>query len=100
MDGFLERFGMSALAFVPMRRRPDSVGVIGMGRGPGRPAYTPDELEAAQRIADGAAANLDEPGLLAALLRDGGPDARGTERRFRTLVERLPAIVYEAEPAP
>src|SRR5215213_5451066 len=100
MDGFLERFGMSAMAFLPMRCGQSTVGVIGMGRGPGRPGYAPEEIEAAQRIADGAAADVGEPGLLAALLRDAGPDLRGTERRFRTLVERLPAIVYEAEPGP
>jgi len=100
MDGFLERFGMTAMAFVPMRRGQGTLGVIGMGRGPGRPGYTREELEAAQRIADGAASNGDDAGLLALLLRDGGADLRGTERRFRTLVERLPAIVYEAEPGP
>ena len=78
------------------------MGVLGMGRGPGRPAYTSEEVEAAQRIAD-AAAELDgEPGaLLTLLLIDGaiGPGAQA-ERRFARLVERLPAIVYEAEPGP
>ena len=74
-------------------------GVIGMGRGPGRPSYTPEELEAAQLIADGAAEE-GGPGLLTLLLRrdDLERELHDAERRFRTLVERLPAIVYEAEP--
>ena len=100
MDRYLGRFGMSAIAFVPMRGESGTVGVIGMGRGPGRPAYTSEEVEAAQRIAD-AAADLDgEPGALLTLLLIDGAIGSGAqaERRFAHLVERLPAIVYEAEP--
>ena len=100
MDQYLGRFGMSAMAFVPMRGEEGTVGVLGMGRGPGRPAYTTEEVEAAQRIAD-AAAELDgEPGALLTLLLIDGAIGSGAqaERRFAHLVERLPAIVYEAEP--
>jgi diguanylate cyclase (GGDEF)-like protein/PAS domain S-box-containing protein len=93
MDGYLGRYGLSALAFVAMRSERGNVGVIGMGRGPGRPAYAPEEIDAAQRVADAVAGAEEAPGLLASLT---GP--AGRERRFATLVERLPAIVYEAEP--
>ena len=100
MDQYLGRFGMSSVAFVPMRGEEGTVGVLGMGRGPGRPAYTGEEVEAAQRIAD-AAAELDgEAGALLTLLLIDGAIGSGAqaERRFAHLVERLPAIVYEAEP--
>jgi diguanylate cyclase (GGDEF)-like protein/PAS domain S-box-containing protein len=101
MDGYLTRFGMSAMAFVAMRGEHGSAGVIGMGRGPGRPSYTRDEIEAVQRIADAVADDTEgRPGsLLPVLLIDGALGAGGpAERRFTTLVERLPAVVYEAEP--
>ena len=101
MDRYLADFGLSAIAFVPMRASDGSVrGIVGMGRGPGRPAYTPEELDAVQLIADGAADEGAPGGLLTMLLRrdDLERGLRGVERRFRTLVERLPAIVYEAEP--
>jgi diguanylate cyclase (GGDEF)-like protein/PAS domain S-box-containing protein len=101
MDAYLGRFGMSAMAFVAMRGERGSRGVVGMGRGPGRPAYTRDELEAVQRIADAVADDTEgEPGdLLPLLLIHGAIGAAGqAERRFSALVERLPAIVYEAEP--
>ena len=58
MDGYLGQYGMSAMAFVPMRGERGSIGVIGMGRGPGRPAYTPAEVGAAQRIADAVAEDV------------------------------------------
>src|SRR5688500_1016347 len=93
MDGYLGRFGLSAIAFVAMRSERGNVGVIGMGRAPGRPGYAPEEIDAAQRIADAVAGAEEGSGLLASLM---GP--AGRERRFATLVERLPAIVYEAEP--
>jgi diguanylate cyclase (GGDEF)-like protein/PAS domain S-box-containing protein len=100
MDGYLGRFGMSAMAFVAMRGPAGATGVIGIGRGPGRPAYTPAEVEATQRIADAIAGDSQgEPGSLLPLLIGGGPGPGAqAERRFATLVERLPAIVYEAEP--
>jgi two-component system sensor histidine kinase UhpB len=101
MDGYLGRFGMSAMAFVAMRGEHGNAGVIGMGRGPGRPTYTRDEIEAVQRIADAVADDTEgRPGsLLPLLLIDGAIGAAGpAERRFTTLVERLPAVVYEAEP--
>src|SRR5688500_3407069 len=101
MDGYLGQYGMSAIAFVPMRGERGSIGVIGMGRGPGRPAYTPAEVVAAQRIADAVAddVNGETGSLLPLLLIDGAIGSSGqAERRFATLVERLPAIVYEAEP--
>ena len=61
MDGYLgalrdERDGVRADA-----RRAGNAGVIGMGRGPGRPAYTSEEIEAAQRIADAAADRTASP---------------------------------------
>ena len=102
MDQYLGSFGMSTVAFVAMRGEDGNVGVLGMGRGPGRPPYTREEVEAAQRIADAAADVDGEPGgLLTVLLIDGalGSGAQA-ERRFARLVERLPAIVYEAEPGP
>jgi diguanylate cyclase (GGDEF)-like protein/PAS domain S-box-containing protein len=101
MDAFLGRFGLSAIAFVAMRGEYGSTGVIGMGRGPGRPAYTRGEVEAVQRIADAVADDTQgRPGdLLPLLLIDGAIGSGGqAERRFSALVERLPAIVYEAEP--
>ena len=101
MDGYLGQYGMSAMAFVPMRGERGSIGVIGMGRGPGRPAYTPAEVVAAQRIADAVAEDThgETGSLLPLLLIDGAIGSSGqAERRFATLVERLPAIVYEAEP--
>jgi diguanylate cyclase (GGDEF)-like protein/PAS domain S-box-containing protein len=100
MDGYLGRFGLSAAAFIPMRAADGGVtGIVAMGRGPGRPSYTAEELEAVQVIADGAAEE-GGPGLLTLLLRrdDLERGLRSAERRFRTLVERLPAVVYEAEP--
>jgi diguanylate cyclase (GGDEF)-like protein/PAS domain S-box-containing protein len=101
MDGYLGHYGLSAMAFVAMRGEHGKAGVIGIGRGPGRPAYTRDEVAAVQRIADAVAGDTQgEPGsLLPLLLIDGalGPGGQ-TERRFTALVERLPAIVYEAEP--
>jgi diguanylate cyclase (GGDEF)-like protein/PAS domain S-box-containing protein len=101
MDAYLLRFGLSAAAFVPMRGEAGTTGVIGMCRGPGRPPYTRGDVEAAQRIADAVADDLDGGAgdLLTLLLIDGVIGSAGTaERRFATLVERLPAIVYEAEP--
>src|SRR5829696_7825842 len=73
MDAYLGRFGMSAMAFVAMRGERGNRGVIGMGRGPGRPAYTRGEVEAVQRIADAVADDTEgEPGdLLPLLLIDG-----------------------------
>src|SRR5918995_2041272 len=38
MDEYLGRFGVSAMAFVAMRGARGNTGVIGIGRGPGRPA--------------------------------------------------------------
>ncbi|HET8949947.1 MAG TPA: EAL domain-containing protein [Solirubrobacteraceae bacterium] len=100
MDGYLGSFGLSAVVFVAMRGAAGATGIIGMGRGPGRPGYTPDEIAATQRIADAIAGDAGgEPGTLLPLLIGGGPGAgTPTERRFAKLVERLPAIVYEAEP--
>src|SRR3954447_26771671 len=41
MDGYLAHYGLSTVAFLPMRMPDGTVtGVIGMGRGPGRPPYT------------------------------------------------------------
>ena len=99
MDGFLNRYGMSAMAFVPMRGESGPAGVIGMSRGPGRPAYTRMEVAAIQRVADAVADDLDgEPDTLLPLLLIDGAIGGKAERRFATLVERLPAIVYEAQP--
>jgi diguanylate cyclase (GGDEF)-like protein/PAS domain S-box-containing protein len=100
MCAYLRRFGMSAMAVLAIRGESGSIGVLAMGRGPGRPAYTPAEIEAAQRIADAVAGTDDVPdGLLTRLLMDRAAGAGAqAERRFATLVERLPAIVYEAEP--
>jgi diguanylate cyclase (GGDEF)-like protein/PAS domain S-box-containing protein len=99
MDAFLGRFGMSAMAFVAMRGHAGAAGVIGIGRGPGGHAYAREEIEATQRIADAIADDTDgEPGTLLPLLVCGSLDSSGVERRFATLVERLPAVVYEAEP--
>jgi diguanylate cyclase (GGDEF)-like protein/PAS domain S-box-containing protein len=82
-----------------MRGEHGSAGVIGMGRGPGRPAYTRTEVAAVQRVADTVADDLDgEPDTLLPLLLIDGAIGGKAERRFATLVERLPAIVYEAEP--
>src|SRR5215213_11947 len=101
LDSYLAASGVSAVAFLPMRGAGGNAGVVGMCRGPGRPAYTPEEIEAAQRIADAAAQDAQPAGLLTSLLRDGGHGRPSSaERRFATLVERLPAIVYEAEPGP
>jgi diguanylate cyclase (GGDEF)-like protein/PAS domain S-box-containing protein len=101
MEGYLDHYGLSAMAFLPMRGEHGSIGVVGMGRGPGRPAYTPVELDAAQRIADAVAADVhgETGSLLPLLLIDGATGSSSqAERRFATLVERLPAIVYEAKP--
>ncbi|MEA2311649.1 MAG: hypothetical protein QOE28_1617, partial [Solirubrobacteraceae bacterium] len=99
MDEYLRANGLSAVAFVAQRSDSGNRGVIGIGRGPGRPAYTPDEIAAVQAVAD--LVSNDEPvSLLALLLRPGQADEglRNAERRFRVLVERVPAVVYEAEP--
>src|SRR3954470_21577534 len=79
MDGYLGRFGMSAMAFVAMRGERGNAGVIGIGRGPGRPAFTRDEIEAVQRIADAVADDTEgRPGsLLPLLLIDGAIGAGG-----------------------
>ena len=95
MGDYLERFGLSTVAFLPMRAQDATTGVLGMGRGPGRPSYTDDELEAAQLIADAAAEGGE--GLLARVL---AARPREAEQQFRALVERLPAVVYEAEAGP
>src|SRR4051812_25560986 len=100
MDAYLGKFGLSTVAFLPMRG-PDggAKGIVGIGRGPGRPAFTPEEIEAVQVIAD-AVAEEGDASLLTMLLRRDGPERglRSAERRFANLVERLPAVVYEAEP--
>jgi diguanylate cyclase (GGDEF)-like protein/PAS domain S-box-containing protein len=98
MDGYLGRFGLSSIAFVAMRGAHGNAGVIGIGRGPGRPSYSRDEVAAVQRIADAVADDTHgDPGSLLPLLLIGGAGGPA-ERRFASLVERLPAIVYEAEP--
>ncbi len=101
MDAYLGKFGLSTIAFVAMRGEHGPAGVIGMGRGPGRPSYTRTEVEAIQRVADAVANDLEgEPDTLLPLLLIDGAIGGKAERRFATLVERLPAIVYEAEPGP
>ena len=102
MDGYLGAFGLSTVAFLPMRGADGGAkGIVGIGRGPGRPAYTSDEIEAVQVIADAIPEEGDAP-LLTRLLNHGERERgmRSAERRFSALVERLPAIVYEAEPGP
>ena len=68
MDAYLGDFGLSSVAFLPMRG-PDggARGIVGIGRGPGRPPYTPEEIEAVQLIAD-AVAEEGDAALLTLLL--------------------------------
>ena len=90
------------MAFVPMRGERGTIGVIGMGRGPGRPAYTSPRRWRRRSGSPGMSPSTStaRPGsLLPLLLIDGAIGSSGqAERRFPTLVERVPAMVYEAEP--
>jgi diguanylate cyclase (GGDEF)-like protein/PAS domain S-box-containing protein len=99
MDPLLARAGVSAVVFLPLRSPTGIRGVIGIARGADAAPFAPEEIEAVRAVAD-LVWSPEPLGLLPLLVRPGddGAGLRDAERRFRTLVERVPAVVYEAEP--
>ena len=88
--------GFRAVLGVPLVSGGTVTGVIGLGFSePGR-TFSEDEVQQVSRFAEVASIALDNARLYAAAQQELAERQRA-ERRFRTLVEELPAIVYSEE---
>jgi PAS domain S-box-containing protein len=92
-----------AVLGVPLSSGGMVTGVIGLSRTePGR-TFDDDEVEQVSRFAELASVALDNARLYAATQQElaerrrAEEQVRAAERRFRTLVEEIPAIVYSEE---
>jgi hypothetical protein len=102
-EGRVERFAddvFRAVLGVPLSTGGTVTGVIGLSRTePGR-TFDDDEVEQVSRFAELASVALDNARLAAATQQElaerrrAEEQLRAAERRFRTLVEQIPAMVY------
>jgi PAS domain S-box-containing protein len=105
-EGRVERFADSvfrAVLGVPLSSGGKVTGVIGLSRTePGR-TFDDDEVEQVSRFAELASVALDNARLAAATQQElaerrrAEEQLRAAERRFRTLVEQIPAMVYSED---
>jgi PAS domain S-box-containing protein len=105
-EGRVERFAddvFRAVLGVPLLTGGTVTGVIGLSRTePGR-TFDDDEVEQVSRFAELASVALDNARLAAATQQElaerrrAEEQLRAAERRFRTLVEQIPAMVYSEE---
>jgi PAS domain S-box-containing protein len=105
-EGRVQRFAddvFRAVLGVPLSSGGMVTGVIGLSRTePGR-TFDDDEVEQVSRFAELASVALDNARLYAATQQELAERRRAedllraTERRFRTLVEQIPAMVYSEE---
>jgi PAS domain S-box-containing protein len=92
-----------AVLGVPLVSRGTVIGVIGLGFSePGR-VFTKEEVDQVSRFAEVASIALDNARLYAAAQQELAErtrveqQLRAAERRFRTLVEQLPVVVYSED---
>jgi PAS domain S-box-containing protein len=92
-----------AVLGVPLRSGGTVIGVLGLGFSePGR-TFAQHEVDQVSRFAEVAAIALDNARLYAAAQQElaertrAEEQLRAAERRFRTLVEQLPVVVYSEE---
>jgi PAS domain S-box-containing protein len=107
-EGRVQRFAddvFRAVLGVPLSSGGTVTGVIGLSRTePGR-TFDDDEVEQVSRFAELASVALDNARLYAATQQElaerrrAEEQLRAAERRFRTLVEQIPAMVYSEESA-
>jgi PAS domain S-box-containing protein len=105
-EGRVQRFAddvFRAVLGVPLSSGGMVTGVIGLSRTePGR-TFDDDEVEQVSRFAELASVALDNARLYAATQQElaerrrAEDQLRAAERRFRTLVEQIPAMVYSEE---
>ncbi|HEU4399363.1 MAG TPA: ATP-binding protein [Actinomycetota bacterium] len=105
-EGRVQRFAddvFRAVLGVPLSSGGMVTGVIGLSRTePGR-TFDADEVDQVSRFAELASIALDNARLYAATQQElaerrrAEEQLRAAERRFRTLVEQLPALVYSEE---
>jgi PAS domain S-box-containing protein len=105
-EGRVQRFAddvFRAVLGVPLSTGGIVTGVIGLSRTePGR-TFDDDEVEQVSRFAELASVALDNARLYAATQQElaerrrAEEQVRAAERRFRTLVEQIPAMVYSEE---
>jgi PAS domain S-box-containing protein len=105
-EGRVQRFAddvFRAVLGVPLSSGGMVTGVIGLSRTePGR-TFDDDEVEQVSRFAELASVALDNARLAAATQQElaerrrAEEQLRAAERRFRTLVEQIPAMVYSEE---
>jgi PAS domain S-box-containing protein len=105
-EGRVQRFAddvFRAVLGVPLSSGGMVTGVIGLSRTePGR-TFDDDEVEQVSRFAELASVALDNARLYAATRQElaerrrAEEQVRAAERRFRTLVEQIPAMVYSEE---
>jgi PAS domain S-box-containing protein len=95
--------GFRAVLGVPLRSGQTVTGVIGLARSEPDRTFTEHEVATVNRFAEMAAIALDNARLYAAAQQELAErrrveeQLRAAERRFRTLVEQIPAMVYSEE---
>jgi two-component system, cell cycle sensor histidine kinase and response regulator CckA len=96
--------GFRAVLGVPLRSGQLVTGVIGLARAEPDRTFTEREVDQVNRFAEVASIALDNARLYAATQQELAErrrveeELRAAERRFRTLVEQIPAMVYSEEP--
>ena len=105
-DGRVQRFAdnvFRAVLGVPLSSGGMVTGVIGLSRTEPDRTFTDDEVDQVSRFAELACIALDNARLYAATQQElaerrrAEEQLRAAERRFRTLVEQVPAMVYSEE---
>jgi PAS domain S-box-containing protein len=105
-DGRVQRFAddvFRAVLGVPLSSGGMVTGVIGLSRTEPDRTFTDDEVDQVSRFAELACIALDNARLYAATQQElaerrrAEEQLRAAERRFRTLVEQIPAMVYSEE---